>query len=125
MFKSKENILRLIALTILIVIVVFFGNYLSGNRQFYERMLDNRIKESYSGVVLEKFIDSSEHCTPMLKLRNNEIIPLENSFWDQIEIGDSIVKIKNQKHITLFKNNKIKEVFDYSEYIQNLIERSK
>ncbi|HEX8014208.1 MAG TPA: hypothetical protein VF465_03160 [Flavobacterium sp.] len=125
MFKSKENTLRLIALTILIVIVIFFGNYFSGNRQFHERKLKNRMKESYSGVVLEKFIDSSEHCTPMLKLRNNEIIPLENSFWDQIEIGDSIVKIKNQKHITLFKNNKIKEVFDYSEYIQNLIERSK
>lgn len=123
MLQNKENIFRIIALAIIVAIVAFWANYLSGNEAFYKRALKNRKEESYSGIVIEKYIDSSEHCTPMLKFKSNETVPLENCFWDEVEIGDSIVKIKNQTNINLYKDNKIKQVFDYNEYFQKLKQR--
>lgn len=123
MLKNKENIFKLLVLLILVVAIGFWANYLSGNNAFYKRALENRKEESYSGIVIEKYIDSSQHCTPMLKFKSNTSVPLENSFWDEVEIGDSIVKIKGQTNINLYKDSQLKQVFDYNVYFQNLIER--
>ncbi|MBO9586112.1 MAG: hypothetical protein J7574_18255 [Flavobacterium sp.] len=123
MLKSKENILKLLVLAILLVAVIFLANYLSGNEAFYKRALENRKEESYSGIVIEKYIDSSQHCTPMLRFTNNSSVSLENSFWDEVEVGDSIVKIKGLTYINLYKDSKLKVVLDYTVYFQNLIDR--
>jgi hypothetical protein len=125
MSEKTEKILRLMAFAILVGVFIFIGNYLSGNEAFYKRVLKNREGESYSGVVAEKYVDSAQHGTPMLKLTSTNVVPLENYFWDQVEVGDSIVKIKDQAYITLYKDNKIKEVFDYNVYFDELIQRSK
>lgn len=124
MLKNKENIFRLIALAILVVIVIFVANYLSVNEKFYKSILRDREKESYSGIVSEKYVDSSEHAAPMLKFKSSEVISLERNFWDEVEVGDSIVKIKDQAIITLYKDNKMKQVFDYNEYFNELIQES-
>lgn len=123
MSENTEKALRLITLVIVVGIMIFIGNYLSGNKAFYKRVLENRKEESYSGVVAEKYVDSAEHCTPMLKLTNTNVISLENNFWDQIGVGDSIVKNKDEAYITLYKNNKIKQVFDYNVYFEELIQK--
>lgn len=123
MLKNKENIFKLLVLAVLLVAIGFWANYLSGNGAFYKRALENRKEESYSGIVIEKYIDSSQHRTPMLKFTNSSSVPLENSFWDEVEVGDSIVKIKGQTNISLYKNSQLKQVFDYNVYFQNLMER--
>ncbi len=123
MLKNKENIFKLLVLVILVVAVGFWSNYLSGNEAFYKRALENRKEESYSGIVIEKYIDSSQHSTPMLKFKSSTSVPLENSFWDEVEIGDSIVKIKGQTNINLYKDSQLKQVFDYKVYFQNLMDR--
>lgn len=123
MLKNKENIFKLLVLVILVVAVGFWSNYLSGNEAFYKRALENRKEESYSGIVIEKYIDSSQHSTPMLKFKSSTSVPLENSFWDEVEIGDSIVKIKGQTNINLYKDSQMKQVFDYKVYFQNLMDR--
>jgi hypothetical protein len=125
MLKDKENIFKLVILAILVVAILFWADYLSGNKDFYKRALENRQKELYSGVVIEKYIDSSQHGTPMLKFKSSTSIPLENSFWNEIEIGDSIVKIKGQAIITVYKEGKVKRIFDYNEYFNELIQQSK
>lgn len=122
---NKEKTIRLGVLLLLVVIIVFCANYFSVNRSFYQRMLEQRKKESYSGVVSEKYIDKSEHSTPMLKFTNNKVISLENSFWDLVEVGDSIVKIKNQVQIKVYRNNNVIQVFDYTDYFERLIKNSK
>lgn len=123
MLKNKENIFKLLVLAVLLVAFGFWANYLSGNEAFYKRALENRKEESYSGIVIEKYIDSSQHRTPMLKFASNTSVPLENSFWDEVEVGDSIVKIKGQTYINLYKDSQLKQVFDYNAYFQNLMER--
>ena len=123
MLKNKENIFKLLVLAVLLVAIGFWANYLSGNEAFYKRALENRKEESYSGIVIEKYIDSSQHCTPMLKFTNNSSVSLENSFWDEVEVGDSIVKIKGQTNINLYKDSQLRQVFDYNIYFQNLMER--
>lgn len=125
MIKNKENIFKLIVLALLMITAIFCINYLSVNDNFYNRMLEQRKEESFSGVITDKFIDKSEHSTPILKLNNSTEISLENVFWDQVEIGDSIVKKKDESYITLYHNNNVKQVFDYADYFSRLIEESK
>ncbi len=103
--------------------MLIWAKYLSGSKDFYKNALENRKEESYSGIVIEKYIDSSQHCTPMLKFTQNLSVSLENSFWDKVEIGDSIVKTKGQAYINLYKNNKLKQVFDYNIYFQNVMKQ--
>lgn len=118
----KENLLRLIALLIMLIAFTFFIRYFTVNENFYIRMLKIRIEEHYSGVILQKYIDTLDHSTPKLKLTNT-VISLENRFWDQVSIGDSIVKMENEAYITLYKVNKEKVIFNYNEYFKELIER--
>lgn len=117
---KKENIFKLL---VLLIAIGFWANHLSGNEAFYKRALENRKEESFSGIVIEKYIDSSQHCAPMLKFANNSSNAVVNSFWDEAEVGDSIVKIKGQSGIYLYKNNQLKQVFDYNVYYQNLLAR--
>jgi hypothetical protein len=121
--KNKENIFKLLVLVILLVAFYFWVNYLSGSEAFYKRGLEIRKEESYSGIVIEKYIDSSQHCTPMLKFKSNTSISLENNYWDEVEIGDSIVKNKGQATIYLYKDTLLKQVFDYEAHYQGLIDR--
>lgn len=118
----KENLLRLIALLIMLIAFTFFIRYFTVNENFYNRMLKIRIEEHYSGVILQKYIDTLDHSTPKLKLTNT-VISLEKRFWDQVSIGDSIVKMENEAYITLYKVNKEKVIFNYNEYFKELIER--
>jgi hypothetical protein len=123
MIKNKENILKLLFLVTLLVAIVFWADYLSGSEAFYKRALKNRKEESFSGIVIEKYIDSTQHCNPMLKFASNSSNAVVNSFWDEVEIGDSIVKIKGQTNINLYKHSQLKQVFDYKVYFQNLMDR--
>lgn len=117
---KKRNVLKLLLFVILLTAMAFWANYLSGNEAFYKRALENSKEESYSGIVIEKYIDSSQHCTPMIKFTSNLSNAVINSFWDEVEVGDSIVKVKGQPNIYLYKNNQLKQVFDYNVYYQNL-----
>lgn len=117
---KKGNVLKLLLFVILLTAMAFWANYLSGNEAFYKRALENSKEESYSGIVIEKYIDSSQHCTPMIKFTSNSSNAVINSFWDEVEVGDSIVKVKGQPNIYLYKNNQLKQVFDYNVYYQNL-----
>ncbi|MDX6189496.1 hypothetical protein SGQ83_09065 [Flavobacterium sp. Fl-318] len=123
MLKNKENIFRVIVLALLVIVVIFLANYFSNNEAFYKKALENRKEESFSGIVIEKFIDSSQHCTPMLKFTSNSSNPVVNSFWDGVAIGDSIVKNKGQATIYLYKDTLLKQVFDYEAHYQGLIDR--
>jgi hypothetical protein len=125
MLKNKENTIRLIGLALVVILFIFIANYFSVNKNLYHRMLEQRIEESYSGVILEKYIDKAEHSTPMLKFTNNKVISLENIFWDQVSAGDSIVKKENEAYITLYKNNGSKIKFDYNDYFNDLSKNSK
>jgi hypothetical protein len=87
-------------------------------------MLKTRIEENYNGKVVEKFTDSSNHCTPMLKLSDRNI-SLENTFWDEVHIKDSIVKIKGESFITLYRKDRTKIIFDYKIYFEELSAKSK
>ncbi|SEN64901.1 hypothetical protein SAMN05444671_2018 [Flavobacterium sp. CF108] len=120
---KKENVLKFLILVILLTVMAFWANYLSGSEAFYKRALENSKEESYSGIVLEKYIDSSQHCTPMLKFTSSSSNAVVNSFWDEVEVGDSIVKVKGQSSIYLYKNNQLKQVFDYKVYYQSLMAR--
>ena len=119
-----KNNLHKVLLFIGIVSIFIFGYYLTPNKSFYDRMLKTRIAENYNGKVLEKYTDSSNHCTPMLKLSDRNI-SLENTFWNEVHIKDSIVKIKGESFITLYRKDRTKIIFDYEKYFEKLSAKNK
>lgn len=119
----KNNLHKLL-LFIGIVSIFMLGYYLTPNKNFHNRMLKMRIEENYNGKVLGKYIDSSNHCTPMLKLSDRNI-SLENTFWDEVNIKDSIMKIKGESFITLYRKDRTKIIFDYKKYFEELSAKSK
>ena len=122
MINLNNNFEKLIGIIILIVFIMF-AYYLTPNKNFYNRMLKNRIKEEYNGKVEAKYIDSANHMTPKLKL-SSKTISLENTFWDEVNIGDSIVKIKGNAIIKLYKTDNSEIIFDYNKYIKKLSDKN-
>ena len=118
MISLNTNFEKLIGIIILILFIMF-AYYLAPNKNFYNRMLKNRIEEEYNGKVESKYIDSTNHMTPKLKV-SSKIISLENTFWDEVNIGDSIVKIKGDAIIKLYKKDNSEILFDYNQYIEKL-----
>ena len=60
----------------------------------------------------------------MLRLTDT-VISLENEFWDSIMVGDSIVKIKGQAEINVYRKDTTKIIFDYDDYFKDIIKRYK
>jgi hypothetical protein len=61
--------------------------------------------------------------TPKLKV-SSKTISLENTFWDEVNIGDSIVKIKGNAIIKLYKTDNSEIIFDYNKYIKKLSDKN-
>ena len=82
-------------------------------------MFEDRISENYFGNVVNKYIDSTEHMTPMIELKDT-VISIENKYWDQIFIGDSLVKLEGSSKIKVYRNKKFSFVLDYDAYFNEL-----
>lgn len=122
----KDNLMRLILVCAVIIAFFFIAQYLTMDEKFYNSMLEMRKQKKFSGIVVEKYIDTFEHSTPMLKLNNNNNdVPLENEFWDSIMVGDSVVKIRGQAEINVYRNDSTKIILNYNDYYKEVIERSK
>lgn len=116
----KDNFTKLIILVIIAIGFFIIIDYFTPNENFYKRMLMMRKQESYSGIIIEKYIDKAEHSTPMLRLTDT-VISLENDFWDSITVGDSIVKIRGQAEINVYRKDTTKIIFDYDDYFKDII----
>jgi|GEM_PF-4240454 len=101
---TKSNIIKGAVFLCVFTGLIYWGNYL-GSREFYKNILEQRKEEAYSGVVQEKYVDSSEHCTPVLKFEGGDTTYIENELWDQIKEGDSVVKINGEYYISVYRKS--------------------
>lgn len=83
-------------------------------------MLLNRVEESYSGVIVGKYIDEEEHNIPMLRFKDDSKVGIENTYWDRISLGDSVVKKKGSSLILVYRQGKFVKKFDYVSYFDDL-----
>lgn len=120
-FLTANHLKRL--LSVVVVIAFFYFAYRLTNRsKFYERVLNERIKENYSGKIVEKYIDSKEHNTPYLKLTDTTI-SIENVIYFKVRIGDSIVKKSGSQFVNWYDSSGKESCFDYKKHFDELKNR--
>jgi|GEM_PF-5566542 len=75
-----------------------------GCYQCKDWFLENDVSTQYEGVVKNKYLDSNNRMTPMIKLDNStEILIFNMGLYDAVDIGDSIRKNKGSLKYHLVK----------------------
>ena len=98
-----------------IILAVMFGSILlmffvlSKLGYFENQRRDNIVNEQYKGLVINKFLDQSNHNARRIKLSNGKEI---DDYWPtekevEIKIGDSIIKEKMSTNIIVKRNSQI------------------
>jgi|GEM_PF-2671988 len=81
------------------------------------RIIVSQIKEEFKGVIVDKYSTRNTPPTHLRVLINNkeniQISPYE-SVVDYAEIGDSIIKIKNENIVYLKRENEVVKTFFYT-----------
>lgn len=104
-FQWISGIFTLIGLTLFLIFVQPWrgrGCYLNENSIF---------EKEFKGKVIEKFIDYPNHATESVRFINNQKIGLlRGEYFDNIEIGDSIHKVKNSFKLEIHKKDDLVEM---------------
>lgn len=111
-----------------IIILLITGTYFYTNMKytidedFFKEMLEERKQESYSGIVIKKYVDESgKYPVKMLRLKDNTIAKPGKDFWKTISVGDSIVKIEGADFVTLYKKDNTKISYSYKDQINKMM----
>lgn len=117
--KSLSLVVVFVILIVTIGIWYLFRNY--SNNRLYELCIESyeyTIKNEYNGVVVDKFIDSSNHATKTVKLlvgdrfQNWGTIGTDVSgIYDYIMINDSVSKSAGSDSLYIFRVNAKTAVF--------------
>ena len=90
---------------IFIVVLMLLLNYLG---YFENSMRDKILNEEFKTSVIFKYINKSEHMTPMLKLSNGSkminYFPKNNA---ELLVGDSLIKKKNSTDMQIYRKRKL------------------
>jgi len=113
MLNKKDKIIigtMLLFIFSLMLLLNHFGYFENSRR-------DGVLNEEFKTSVIEKYTNKSEHMTEILKLSNgNEITNYFPRHNIELNIGDSLIKLKNSTDMQVYRN----EVLIYS---INLLEK--
>jgi hypothetical protein len=69
---------------------------------------DGILNEEFKTSIVEKYVDESEHMTPMIKLSNgNKMINYFPEHNVELKIGDSLNKKKSSTDMQVYRNQKL------------------
>lgn len=102
---NKKDKLIIGSMLVFVFCLVLLLNYLG---YFENSKRDEVLNEEFTVTVIDKYIDKSEHMTPIIKLSNgNEMInyfPKQNI---ELNIGDSLIKQKNSTNMQVYRDNNL------------------
>jgi len=75
---------------------------------------------SFRGILVDKFIDESNHCSQTFKVRRNDVVffLLASNYpnsWEFANNGDSIIKEKGELYLTIKNKDGDSTMFPYYE----------
>lgn len=102
-----------IIIPIIAIIILLLFNYLVPDsfyswRESSECRLERDMKNTeYSGVIEEKFLDTKNHNIKTIKLSNDfiEIYQNQNSFFEKVNVGDSLYKNSNSLRFDIIRQD--------------------
>lgn len=109
-FNFENRIFRVIAFFIWVLFIGYFWVH-DCNRFKPENQYKNArysiMTNVFSGIVIEKYRDEWNHNNAMIKFKRGKDIGIEDIFWNQIKIRDSIVKRKGELFIEVYRDKKM------------------
>jgi len=113
-FKMKLKHLLLI-IFVGIIVIYFYGQKSANKTRCFKYLLFNNT--DYSGVIIEKLVDTLNHNIETLTIKNNSntIEWMTNfdisGFFKYVEEFDSLLKKPNEIYVKIFRNNKLDTTF--------------
>lgn len=92
----------------MLIFVFAFIFVLNGFGYFENQKIDEVLNEEFETVVIDKYIDKSNHMAPKVKLANgNEMFNFFPKSDVELNLGDSLVKKKNSTDMLVFRDKKL------------------
>lgn len=82
-------------------------SYFSNESRISKDIYRNRYAENFSGLIVKKYLDSSNRMSPTFKLKDSSELYGYSFIWEKTEIGDSLVKKANSRFIKVFRRDTI------------------
>lgn len=96
-----QGLFVMLFFTIFVSTCSYNSNDAKISRDAYKYMFD----ETFSGLIVKKYIDKHNHMSPTFKLRDSSEVFGYSILWKKTEIGDSLVKKANSRFVKIFKKD--------------------
>lgn len=100
--KKIVTLTTFIAGVILIVVMLNFDN----KNKFRERVIERIKNEHYHGIVVNRYYDKNNHNTPMIVFSDKSEASIYGHFYNQVKLGDSLLKKKGSTKIIIYRPGK-------------------
>lgn len=107
---SNKQLKNILSLLIVVLIIYFIISLSLGKSKNLDA--DNIKKQSYSGYILEKIIDTADHFGNKIVLKNGNRQPIHWKFSTYLEAGDSVSKKEGDSCATLQKKDGSLIIYD-------------
>ena len=103
---TKKEILILSTPVLILILVMMLFIRVTNPKDYFENYI---IPQEYSAIVLDKYRDKNHNYKRLTILHNNKEVTFSASDWtnlfEQANVGDSIVKLKGNHKLLLYRNN--------------------
>lgn len=82
-------------------------------RDFNEEDKKNFAKREFSGVVIKSYIDYKNHASPTIVFSNYSKEVISSKLFSNVNIGDSVVKMKEKLIVKIYKVDEKLVIYDY------------
>jgi hypothetical protein len=89
-----------IVLSVFVVLLFFVSSFQESVEMINYK---DELNDESTGIVLEKYIDVSDHSICKLKLRSGKIVSVWDNCCLRVDLGDSIVKKKGSFDFVIYK----------------------
>lgn len=106
MKRNKKNWTILYVVSI-IVVIIFFINQPS-TKEVCKQLYEKEKVVSYSGIVLSKYRDSTNHYDRVIELKTKEKIIVEwdkSGLYEFVQFNDRIIKKEGSYEVKLYRNS--------------------
>ncbi|MDO5979398.1 hypothetical protein [Flavivirga spongiicola] len=105
-FLTKEKYLRVLCFVIGVIFLGFMiRKTMTSQKNIKQVSLNDVLVENFMGVIKEKIIEIDNHHRAYVLFKNEKKINLTNELYEDLEVGDSIIKRKNDLFVIVFRND--------------------
>lgn len=112
-FENLSSFKPLLALPLIFWFIYMVSDSSNSFKQNKKR-LEMEIQDEYSDRVIKKGRDKKNRNTPYLIRKKTNLYHLDSIVWSKIDVGDSLVKLKNSSLLKIIKKDTV-IIVDYKE----------